>query len=443
MSAVAGAVAPPSPASLDTGEYLDIDAPATRAERNDRLKVLLEGLLDQAARAAWGEGREAEALQLDAWARKLDRCRYVRASREATCGSWVARPMSCDVRLCPDCERARSARLVGRYAELAERMQRPVFWTLTVPNVPPGELKRAVGVLLDALAHLRRRAILRGGRCGGAHTGRGYRDVEAGRDIPPAEEPVRCEHPRHRRELGSACRCADCLEVEVVAHGYRVLSRGCPRCRHQPVEGGVYSVEVTWSGRDWHPHAHLLLDAPWISWSEMRDAWRAVTCDAIRRAEQGGGRVPPCSHPTDERGVAVEPCRGASVVWVEAVSGEPGSHERIEAIGETLKYVSKGLVGTDGRPAPGAGPAEIAELLLALQRRRLVAGWGAWRHVRDDEEELDPSEWLVGPEVPPELRGLPRVCPVCGQEAAWEWPVEVPRAQTARRRGALTWLGPP
>lgn len=448
MSALAAAPAgAPSSAYLDTGEYLDICGAGERAHdpravRSDRLKRTLIELLNEAASAAWEEDSRSDALQLDAWARKVERCRHVTASREATCGAWIARPLSCDVRLCPDCEHARSARLVARYAELAERMQRPVFWTLTLPNCPAGELRRSIGVLLDALAHLRRRAILRGGRCSGAHDGRGYCDVGRGVDVPATEEPVRCDHPPHRAALGADCRCADCLEVEVVAAGYRVLSRGCPRCRHEPVSGGVYAIEVTWSGRDWHPHAHLLLDAPWIAWAEMRDAWRAVTCDAIRRAEQGGGRVPRCDHPADERGVAVAPCRGASIVWVEAVQGDnPAS--RADAIKETLKYVSKGLLQADGRPSRGAGPREVAELLLALQRRRLVAGWGAWRHVRDDEEEdLDPEAYLVGPEVAPELRGLPRVCPVCGCEALWEWPIEVPRWQTQRLGAVIVWRPP-
>jgi hypothetical protein len=209
------------------------------------------------------------------------------------------------------------------------------------------------------------------------------------------------------------------------------------------VAGGVYSIEITWSGRDWHPHAHLLVDAPWIAWAEMRDAWRAVTCDAIRRAEQGGGRVAPCSHPADERGIAVAPCRGASIVWVEAVRGEPGTPERREAVRETLKYVAKGLITADGHPTGSAGPMEVAELLLAIQRRRLVAGWGEWRHVRDeDDERLDPADWLIGPDVPEELRGLPRRCPVCHAEAAWEWPVEVPRVQTRRLGEVLVWRPP-
>jgi len=33
---------------------------------------------------------------------------------------------------CPDCERARIARLVARYEGLIAELERPVFWTLTI-----------------------------------------------------------------------------------------------------------------------------------------------------------------------------------------------------------------------------------------------------------------------------------------------------------------------
>jgi hypothetical protein len=255
------------------------------------------------------------------------------------------------------------------------------------------------------------------------------------------------------RDLAAAgqCRCARCVVVEVVRAGQRVRLTGCPRCTHAAVAGGVYSIEVTWSSEhgSWHPHAHLLCDAPWIRWVEMRDAWRAVTCDAIRRAErkQRGetGRIPPCPHLADERGIAADGCRGASVVWVENVPGAPGSPERRAAVRETLKYVSKGLLDEQGSLLPGAGHLELAELLLAIRKRRLVAGWGTFRNVHDDDDEgLDPAEFLVGPDVPPALVGLPRRCPACHGEALWELPIDVPRrACRPLGGGFLAWQPPP
>jgi hypothetical protein len=133
------------------------------------------------------------------------------------------------------------------------------------------------------------------------------------------------------------------------------------------------------------------------------------------------------------------------VVWVEDVRGAPGSEARRAAVRETLKYVSKGLLDEAGRPLPGAGYREIGELLLATRGRRLVSGWGSFRHVHDREEDkLDPAEYLVGPDVPPSMLCLPRRCPLCGGEALWEPPVAVRRlACRPGRGGLLTWRPPP
>jgi hypothetical protein len=450
--------------SVHTGQQSDIDALATAASpanseeravariaRNDRAKVSLAGLIRQAAAEQYEE-HPADAVALDALANRLEECRGGSAFREASCGTYLVRPHSCHGRLCPDCERARSARLVDRFAELSDKMGRPRFWTLTLPNVPPGDLELGIDVLLDALAHLRRRAIFEGGPCRADHRARAFRDVDTGDRHSYGASIEPCAHPRHSRELAEvgACRCARCIEVEVVSDGYRVTLNGCPRCTHAPVAGGVYSLEVTWSPdrADWHPHAHLLVDAPWIRWGEMRDAWRVVTCDAVRRAEQrrrgGVGRLAPCPHHADEKGLAIDGCAGASVVWVEDVRGAPGSEARRAAIRETLKYVSKGLLDELGRPFDGAGYAEIGEFLLATRGRRLVSGWGSFRRVHDREDDnLDPALYLVGPDVLPSLMGLPRRCPMCRGEAFWEPPIAVRRTACRPRGGRLTWRPPP
>ena len=231
--------------------------------------------------------------------------------------------------------------------------------------------------------------------------------------------------------------------------GHRVTVNGCPRCTHDAVRGGIYSVEITWSpareeghaygfkaAADWHPHAHILMDAPYIVWSEMRDAWRAVSCDAIRRAERkaagGATPLPRCDHDSDE-------CRGATLVWVSDVKGAPGSPERREAIAEVLKYVSKGLIDKDGHLLAGAGPLELAELLLAIRGRRLVAGWGSFRNVHDDEDEERDTVPVWTGEIDEHGRDvvlmLPRLCPHCGQEAAWGGPTRALRRDCRRLPG--------
>jgi len=397
--------------SLDTGQQIDIDKSLERIHRTDRAKVDLSNTLRESARVAWSLGDAVGAAAIDKMTALLDQCRGGRAYREAGCGVYLVRPRSCHVRLCPDCERSRSARFVMRLAELVGTMSRAVFWTLTIPNVARGRLVSGVDLLLDAFRALRRRAIFAGGPCPGHD----------------------CGHPRHRAALMAECRCARCVR--------------CTKCIHQAVAGGVYSIEITWRPErgDWHPHLHALMDSPWVAWAEMRDAWRAVTCDAIRKAERKAagtpGRLPRCAHPADERGIALAPCRGASIVWVEAVKGD--GEARVKAIRETLKYVSKGLLDRDGKLVETAGPPELAELVLAIRTRRLVSGWGSFRNVHDQDDDGPDPDVLSGPDVAPELRGLPRTCPTCRMEAMWEMPINVPRrACLPGKDGWLIWRPP-
>jgi hypothetical protein len=444
--------------SLDTGQQFDTSGTSTRPQpdvriyRADAAKVALARFLTDAARTVYDE-HPADAVALDKMASGLEDCRFGGAARDAGCGMYTFRPHSCHVRLCPDCERARSARLVARYDEIGSAMASPRLWTLTLPNVAPGALRGGLAVLLDSLAHLRRRAIIAGGPCKGQHRAVGYDDIDRGEHHAAGDDVDFCAHPPHRKELArvGSCRCARCVEVSLERAGHRVTVNGCPRCNHEPVKGGVYSIEVTWSPvrGDWHPHAHVLMDAPWLPWVEVRDAWRAVTCDAIRRharkAAGGTGLIPKCLHLGDSRGIATAGCLGASIVWVSNVEGEPGSPERRKAVRETLKYVSKGLLDHNGHLLPGASPLELAELLLAIRGRRLVAGWGSFRNVRDDDEDgLDPALFLVGPDVTPSLVGMPRICPCCHVEALWELPVRVRRTACHRLPdgGAYVWRPP-
>lgn len=399
------------PASLDTGatsrHWDRAERDRDRLQANDRAKRAMVPLIhDAAGRHRAGEGCSCTdatdavhangcAIAERAWIHgrglALEGCREVRAYRDGGCGGYTARPTSCRVRLCPDCERARSARMVGRLAELTLDMRRPVFWTFTVPNVARGELARGVDWLLDSFRALRRRAIFRGGKC---------------------------------RECGAV---------------------------HGEVAGGVYSIEVTRGrdGRSWHPHVHVLMDSPWMLQAEVRSAWRAVTCDAIRKLELGAAgkrgrkvgegarpaRIARCAHRADEHGRPLDGCRGASIVWVEAVKGEPGSPERRRALAEVLKYTTGGLV-KDGKLAAGITPGDLGELLLSLRNRRLVAGWGAWRHVQDDdpEDETPEGETVMVDTGARNAAGLiiyqrmPAKCPHCAQPAMWELPIVVPRA---------------
>jgi hypothetical protein len=223
-----------------------------------------------------------------------------------------------------------------------------------------------------------------------------------------------------------------------------------PWLRERGVSGGVTSIEMPYQrlSASWNLHANLLVDAGrWLPRAELREAWRAVTCDATRRAERRKaglrGRLPRCAHRYDERFRSIDGCRGASWVWVRRVQGDPGTAERRKSWRELVKYVTKGFLARDGTLLPKVPVEAFAEVLMATRHRRLVQGWGTWFGVHDRAEDPDDVERLRWPDVMPDLVGLPRFCPFCGAEAAWERPIDVPRRACRRRGRHLTWKPPP
>jgi hypothetical protein len=459
-----GTVPPAAPASLDTlatSSHWWNRATAERARargvRNDDRK----GRLADAIRAGLAGldvehdpiryGRDGRMLPcscarcfLGGAATRVESCRRVRAFRDAGCGAYLVRPDSCRVRLCPDCERARASRMVRRVAEIADAMAAPAFWTFTVRNV--ADLGPAVDVLLDAFATLRRRALFAGGPCRSpVHV---CRTVPERRNGNPTGRLVRAAHPPHRAAAGTACRCPRCYRRP------RGRAAGCAVCRHRAIPGGVYTLEVTRNAarRDWHPHLHVLMDAPWVEHVEAREQWARATCEAWRRRDAAGARVAACGHgcavlverrpgswapcgayaPCAHRagGAPADGCRGSYVVDVRRVTGARGSDERRAAVREVVKYATKGLVPDHADAAARAGaddPGAVVDALLALRHRRLVAGFGPLARVADaldDGDGLDPATHLVGPDWRGDPRyGLPRACPVCRMPAAWEPPI--------------------
>lgn len=467
----AGPLPPAAPASLDTlatsphwwNREAARDRARARTVRNDGRKVRLADTIRAGLAAIEAPhdpiryGRDGKMLPctcarcfLGGAASRLDACRRVRAYRDAGCGAYLVRPDSCRVRLCPDCERARAGRMVLRVREIADAMAAPAFWTLPIRNVD--DLAAGVDVLLDAFATLRRRALFAGGPCRSpVHV---CRTVPERRNGNPTGRLVRAAHPPHRAAAGTACRCPRCYRRP------KGRAAGCAVCRHRAIPGGVYTLEVTRNAArgDWHPHLHVLMDAPWIEHAEMREQWARATCEAWRRRDAAGARVAPCAHgcavlverrpgtwapcgafaPCAHRpgGATAAGCRGSYVVDVRRVTGAPGSDERLAAIREVVKYATKGLVpdGADAAAASGADaadPAAVVAALLALRHRRLVAGFGPLARIADRlaaDDGLDDAAYLVGPDWRGDPRyGLPRRCPVCRMEAAWELPVGADR----------------
>jgi hypothetical protein len=165
-------------------------------------------------------------------------CREVVALVDRVCGGVFVIPQSCCVRTCPDCEAARQTRVVEAYAAAVADLDpdRVRFLTLTVANVPRGELAAGLDHLGAAVARLKHRALWKGGRC------------------------------RDRARCG--------MGPDPDRPGWKLP--------HPPVTAAMTSTEVTYNAaeRSWHPHAHLLIESDYLPHDELRGAWAEITGDS-------------------------------------------------------------------------------------------------------------------------------------------------------------------
>lgn len=338
-------------------------------------------------------------------------CDEVLAFREAQCGTYDVRPQSCKARVCPECERARAARLVRVFsALLADVPARDrSFLVLTLRSVPWGELAAGFDALAEHVVSLRRRPLVRGGRCR-------WRQRNGAPGHP-------CTHPEHPRSRA--------LNADGTPNA---TGRNCPTFRHAAVRGGVTTLETTVNvdERTWHPHANLVLDAPFIAQAELADTWRAVTCPDRKHRRAGW-----CPASCDA---------GSPVVWIRQVDPD--------GVREAIKYVTKSSDLIDGDD-----PVQLLEFLLATRGRRMVQGFGSFFGVQiedeDDGEEVVTLEvevdgvFRAGQPVVRRYR-LPRFCRQCGRDTlldaggcTYEPPVRAPRVDVRLRNGFPSWRPPP
>lgn len=447
MTAAAAAVDRVGAAYLDTPSTTQQDTHATRLQRRDETKLAMSTTLrswaHSAARAdvlpAWAAepivvadfvqlelGRPAlrvaggSSMMPAEWigrrAAAIDECRVVRAFRDATCGRWTVAPSSCHVRTCPDCEAQRQSRALAIYARVAgERMTDPRFVTLTITNVPRGELRAGLRRLRKLVAQLLRRGLVKGGRC------RYRKRCGAVRSVDVRGRPRLCPHP-----AGDHLARTD--GTWTLGHEYRARCEARdPAAGHGAARGGIVSVEVTYNELTdtWHPHAHLLLDGPFLPWAELRNAWHELT-------SRDGGTP-------------------AWIVDVRRVKADPDG-SLAGGIREVVKYAtkpSKALVETDGG-------AVLAELLLALRGQRLVSAFGSLHGIpaAELEPDVDDRDTVRIADPDDEFRGwrLPRLCPHVdpggGQhvatwtDATWTGRADCQRVRAGPNHSALVWRGP-
>lgn len=359
---------------------------------------------------------DADRLWLYRRAAALDDCHEVRAFREAQCGQYDVMPISCRVRICPDCERARAARVVRIVRAILDQVpaRRRSFIVLTIRNV--ATLDAGLDELARAYGSLRGRSLFRGGKCRWR-----LRDGSPGH--PCSSSSCRKWTCKHHGPDRRACWRPRCRHRS---------DRNCPDFRHRDaVAGGGAFYEVTGGPGDWHPHANLLLDAPFIAQAELADTWRASTCSDPRHRRAGW-----CPSECDG---------GSPIVWIERVNPR--------TVREAVKYVTK-----SAELVARGDPDALVEFMLATRGRRMVQGWGSFYGLElvesDDAGEtvnvaVDTGQHDSAGRAVVIRYKLPRWCRQCGRDTAnadgtntYEPPIIVPRDEVALRNGLPVWRGP-
>jgi hypothetical protein len=152
------------------------------------------------------------------------------------------------------------------------------------------------------------------------------------------------------------------------------------------VTGGIASIEVTNTGKGWHPHLHAVMDARWLAVTQLPPA-RGASGEAKKKAFTRANK-----EVCEQWSLAMG--RPSSVKTKRAWAGS-GSEEKSVAM-EVIKYSVKGsdLVSVN---------EPIAPILRMLDGTRLLTSWGTcYGHLR----EYDTPK-------------IPTACKGCGLTGTW------------------------
>lgn len=225
------------------------------SERFDKCMELLElGEMGHARRLATCQKRSVEL-----------RC----PEHGGGCGERHVRTVTCDSRLCPDCNNRRMGRQIGKYKEAVKSWRNPVHLVLTVENTT--EPVRKKDELTDAFGRFRRRVVpTEGGD--GAHTWTWRRD---------GGEPSRwywkqemCRRGQHRR-AGQFQELVDGGRGIPMTTDYdedgNVKEPGI-------IDGGFYGVDIKQQDDgEYNVHLHVLANMTFAPQAALSAVWGDVT----------------------------------------------------------------------------------------------------------------------------------------------------------------------
>lgn len=220
-----------------------------------------------------------EAGQIS-WAKRMAMCG--RQAVELGCGDCGAKTeqiITCDVRLCEDCQNRKLGQLVGKYEDRISSWADPTFYTFTIENV--SDPVKGRDAVTGAFGRFRRRKVPVSGatvREGAEKRWCWWRD--GGR---PSE--------RWRTKLMEAGK--DDL-ARRFQREYVDQNKGIPM--DELLQSGVYSVDVKQIGPDdFNVHLHVLADAHYVPQAALASVWEDVSgapvMDVRRIYQHRGGET--------------------------------------------------------------------------------------------------------------------------------------------------------
>ncbi len=133
--------------------------------------------------------------------------------------------------------------------------------------------------------------------------------------------------------------------------------------------GGVYSVEATYNGdrRDWHPHLHVVFEAP-----ANLPSWWKFAIESVWAEITGGSFI-----------VRIRPLYGLDK------KGRMTRKPNMRAVKELVKYVTKTAEFS-------REPARVSEFLTAFRNVRRIQTFGCWLGKKETGESEAPKDSTVG-----------------------------------------------
>lgn len=200
-------------------------------------------------------------------------------------------PITCDSRLCPDCQDRRIGKLIEKYTPAVRSWSQPTFGTFTIENV--ADPAQGVEAVTGAFGRLRRRSVPASGEV--------VRETEDGEQKRKrwtwwrdGGQPADSRWKVHLQEQGED-DLARRLQEQYV-HAEWTDATGHHRGKNIPVDelirGGFYAVDVKQVGpEEYNVHLHALMDMAYIPQAALSAAWESITGDPVVDVRRVYGRA--------------------------------------------------------------------------------------------------------------------------------------------------------